>query len=74
MNGEFTLTAGTVLKIIVGQEGQLNPSLGTLQFGGAKIGRLASFTRNLRLCAMTSTREIVPQKGLNSRFFGQSFH
>lgn len=32
--GDFTLTVGTVLKIVVGQMGQVNPAAGTLQFGG----------------------------------------
>ena len=34
MSGDFNLTAGTVLKIVVGQQGQVNPAAGTLQFGG----------------------------------------
>ena len=32
--GEFNFTAGNVLKIVVGQAGQVNPASGTLQFGG----------------------------------------
>jgi len=46
--GDFTLTAGTVLKIAVGQMGQVNPASGTLQFGGGG-GSFISLINNVPL-------------------------
>jgi hypothetical protein len=48
MGGDFNLTAGTVLKIVVGQEGQVNPLAGTLQFGGGG-GSFVSLLNNTPL-------------------------
>ena len=48
MSGDFNLTAGTVLKIAVGQEGQVNPAAGTLQFGGGG-GSFVSLLNNTPL-------------------------
>ncbi len=46
--GEYSLTAGTVLKVAVGQQGQVNPASGTLQFGGGG-GSFVSLLNNTPL-------------------------
>jgi len=46
--GDFPFTAGTVLKIVVGQMGQVNPAAGTLQFGGGG-GSFVSLLNNTPL-------------------------
>ena len=48
VSGDFNLTVGTVLKIAVGQEGQVNPAAGTLQFGGGG-GSFVSLLNNTPL-------------------------